>query len=262
MEPAIHVQPAPTSASNIFSRGHSDLMARNCCLRFSARPASEFSIPELPNTFLDWFREHRVSSLDHRRVFRTHAGGSQSHRKTLLRAVPWLSSLDLAASDPDRCNCGNVLRSPGSLGATRRDFTRSGYTAWELGRVLNFRYYFILSMVARFPIGEEPGWRGFALPILQSRYRQSPYGSAKASLLLGLIWSAGICPFSLYEDGQTSPFWIYAIIVTALSIIITLAVHLSGGSVITAILVHNILTSAVRRSIDFLRNATIRQHSI
>ena len=109
--------------------------------------------------------------------------------------------------------------------------TRSGYTAWNWAALLNFRYYFIFSLVAG-PIGEEPGWRGFALPILQSRYRPSPYGPAKASLLLGLIWSIWHLPLFLIRGWTTSPFWTYAIIVTALSVIITFAYNLSGGSVI------------------------------
>ena len=137
--------------------------------------------------------------------------------------------------------------------------TRSGYTAWNWAALLNFRYYFILSLVAG-PIGEEPGWRGFALPILQSRYRQSPYGSAKASLLLGLIWSGWHLPLFLIQGWTTSPFWIYAIIVTALSVIITLAYNLSGGSVITAILVHNTFNAGGAPLHDFLGNATLRQH--
>jgi len=137
--------------------------------------------------------------------------------------------------------------------------TRSGYTAWNWAALLNFRYYFIFSLVVG-PIGEEPGWRGFALPILQSRYRQSPYGSARASLLLGLIWSSWHLPLFLIQGWTTSQFWIYAIIVTALSVIITLAYNLSGGSVITAILVHDTFNAGGAPLHDFLGNAILRQH--
>ncbi len=132
--------------------------------------------------------------------------------------------------------------------------TRSGYTAWNWAALLNFRYYFILSLVAG-PIGEEPGWRGFALPILQSRY-----GPAKASLLLGLIWSSWHLPLFLIQGWTTSPFWIYAIIITALSVIITFGYNLSGGSVIAAILVHNTFNAGGAPLHDFLGTATLRQH--
>jgi len=137
--------------------------------------------------------------------------------------------------------------------------TRSGYTAWNWTALLSFRYYFIFSLVAG-PIGEEPGWRGFALPILQSRYSQSPYGPAKASVFLGLIWSCWHLPLFLIKGWTTSPFWIYAIIVTALSVIITLGYNLSGGSVITAILVHDTFNAGGAPLHDFLGNATLRQH--
>jgi len=137
--------------------------------------------------------------------------------------------------------------------------TRSGYTAWNWAALLNFRFYFMLSLVAG-PIGEEPGWRGFALPLLQSRYRQLPYGSVRASLLLGLIWSAWHLPLFLLKGWTTSPFWVYAIIITSLSVMITLAYNLSGGSVITAILVHNTFNAGGAPLRDFLETATLRRH--
>lgn len=132
--------------------------------------------------------------------------------------------------------------------------TRSGYTAWNWAALLNFRYYFIFSLVSG-PIGEEPGWRGFALPVLQSRY-----GPTRASLLLGLIWSGWHLPLFLLPGWTTSPFWIYAIVITALSVIITFGYNLSGGSVIAAILLHNTFNAGGAPLHDFLGNATLRHH--
>jgi FG-GAP-like repeat/Transposase DDE domain/Type II CAAX prenyl endopeptidase Rce1-like len=51
------------------------------------------------------------------------------------------------------------------------------------------------------PLGEELGWRGFALPrLLQGR------SALSASVILGLIWGSGTCPLSwavgdFYGDG-------------------------------------------------------------
>src|SRR5579862_6178208 len=85
-------------------------MDRN--VAFDSRPIGTRSYSyQIAGHILHWFREHRVSSLDHGCVFRTHAGGS-CRTKTLLRAVAWLSPLDFAASDPDRHDCGNALREP------------------------------------------------------------------------------------------------------------------------------------------------------
>jgi len=49
---------------------------------------------------------------------------------------------------------------------------------WPIG-IIVFLYIFVFSA-----LGEEIGWRGFALPLLQTRF--SPFS---ASLILGLIWS-------------------------------------------------------------------------
>jgi membrane protease YdiL (CAAX protease family) len=75
-----------------------------------------------------------------------------------------------------------------------------------------------------------------------------------------LIWSSWHLPLFLIQGWTTSPFWIYAIIVTALSVIITLAYNLSGGSVITAILVHDTFNAGGAPLHDFLGNAILRQH--
>ena len=48
------------------------------------------------------------------------------------------------------------------------------------------------------PTGEEPGWRGFALPRLLKRY--SPF---KASLILGLMWSFWHLGMWLIASGYT-----------------------------------------------------------
>jgi hypothetical protein len=56
----------------------------------------------------------------------------------------------------------------------------------------------------------------------------------------------------------TSPIWIYAIIVTSLSVLIGFGFNLSGGSVITAILVHDTFNAGGAPLHDFLGSAILR----
>ena len=52
---------------------------------------------------------------------------------------------------------------------------------------------FFLYMLIFTGISEEPGWRGFALPRLQSRYN-----AEKASWILGILWGIWHFPFIIY----------------------------------------------------------------
>src|SRR5262249_45840648 len=54
------------------------------------------------------------------------------------------------------------------------------------------------------PLFEEPGWRGFALPRLESRF-----GPLAGTLILGLVWSAWHVPFFWYPGWSSIPIWNY-----------------------------------------------------
>ncbi|MFX1317593.1 MAG: CPBP family intramembrane glutamic endopeptidase [Promethearchaeota archaeon] len=87
-------------------------------------------------------------------------------------------------------------------------------------------------------IGEELGWRGFALPRLQSRF--SAVGS---SLILGVFWGFWHLPIYLLiglEEGQFDiPNFLSFILLTVfISIIITWIVNNTNGSVLGAIIFH------------------------
>jgi membrane protease YdiL (CAAX protease family) len=94
--------------------------------------------------------------------------------------------------------------------------------------------------------GEEPGWRGFALPRLQERY-----GPLIGTLLLGLLWGGWHFPLVLtvgYGGGpnsnltaelETSLLQIVAVTFTA--IIITWVFNNTQGSLLLAMLVHGAL---------------------
>ena len=86
--------------------------------------------------------------------------------------------------------------------------------------------------------GEELGWRGFALPRLQSRYN-----SLASSIILGIIWSCWHLPVWILfpQQGEVIPFWSFFIQTVAVSVIITWAYNNSGGSLVIVSLFHMIL---------------------
>ena len=84
-------------------------------------------------------------------------------------------------------------------------------------------------------LGEEPGWRGFALPSLTKKV-----GAIRASLVLGVAWALWHLPlFIIAGTAQYgTPFVPFLITLTAWSLIVTLLVVRAGGSVVVAMLFH------------------------
>jgi uncharacterized protein len=83
------------------------------------------------------------------------------------------------------------------------------------------------------PLFEEPGWRGFALPRLESCF-----GPFKASLILGTIWAAWHLPFFWYPGWTECPIPTYFLILTGLSVLMTHVTNLARFSVIAPMLMH------------------------
>jgi CAAX protease family protein len=85
------------------------------------------------------------------------------------------------------------------------------------------------------PLGEEFGWRGLALPLLQRRF--SPFW---ASLILGVVWAVWHAPaFVMSGTPQSAwsfgPFFVGLI---AVAMIMTPLFNASRGSLLIAILYH------------------------
>jgi membrane protease YdiL (CAAX protease family) len=83
------------------------------------------------------------------------------------------------------------------------------------------------------PLFEEPGWRGFALPRLESRF-----GPLRASLLLGLIWATWHVPFFWYPGWSDCPLPTYFVLLAGFSVLLAFATNLARFAVIPAILMH------------------------
>jgi CAAX protease family protein len=99
------------------------------------------------------------------------------------------------------------------------------------------------------PLGEEIGWRGYALPRLTQRF-----GASLASVLLGLVWACWHLPLFFlsgldkYGDQYGQSFPAYLLQVTALSVAIAWLVGNTGGSLLLAVLMH----SAINQTKDIV----------
>lgn len=109
--------------------------------------------------------------------------------------------------------------------------------------IVSYLVTFIAVAFGGGPLGEEPGWRGFALPRLQQRH-----GALKGTLILAVIWTCWHLPDFLTSAQGGGPgtgvgaflvnFPIFLLLVTALAIIFTWVYNHTGGSILLAILAH------------------------
>lgn len=97
--------------------------------------------------------------------------------------------------------------------------------------------FFLYILLVGGGVGEELGWRGYALPRLQHRY-----GALIASLILGLIWAGWHIPaWFTHGSGQDAiSFPVFVVSATAAAIILTWLYNSTGGSLPLVILAHTV----------------------
>lgn len=98
--------------------------------------------------------------------------------------------------------------------------------------------------------GEELGWRGYALPGLTARF-----GTAMASLLLGVVWALWHLPLFLFPGGDTysQSFPLYVLQVTAISVIMAWVFVNTRGSLLPVMLLH----AAINNTKDIVPSAEL-----
>jgi uncharacterized protein len=91
-------------------------------------------------------------------------------------------------------------------------------------------------------IGEELGWRGFALPRLQARY-----GGLGASLILGLLWAGWHLPNQLISglEYYGYGFPAFALYVVPMTVLFTWLANQTRGSVLLAWLFHGAINTLI-----------------
>lgn len=85
------------------------------------------------------------------------------------------------------------------------------------------------------PIGEDPGWRGFALPRMLDRFNPTT-----AALALGAIWTVWHLPAFLFSGmpQSTLPLGWFCVAMVAVTVLMSWVTIQTGGAVIPAILMH------------------------
>jgi uncharacterized protein len=104
--------------------------------------------------------------------------------------------------------------------------------------------HFVFMLLLGGPLGEEPGWRGFALPRLQARY-----GSVRASLWLGLLGAGWHLPlWWMYPPPTSYPLFVAGAVL--LTFLFTWLFNHTGGSVLYSLIFHTSLSIASVRLPD------------
>lgn len=109
--------------------------------------------------------------------------------------------------------------------------------------LVSYPLYYVIVFFGGGPLGEEIGWRGFALPRMQPRY-----GPLWGTLLLGVVWCFWHLPDFLTASKGGGPgtglvgflenFPYFLLLVISLAIIFTWIFNHTRGSIFTAILAH------------------------
>ena len=96
-------------------------------------------------------------------------------------------------------------------------------------------------MLVQVGIGEEVGWRGYALPRLQSGY-----GALVSGVILGAIWALWHLPvfFNPATGYSITPFWVFLVFLVPVSVLITWVFNGTGGSVLMVMILHAVLNAS------------------
>jgi membrane protease YdiL (CAAX protease family) len=127
-----------------------------------------------------------------------------------------------------------IIIQPGAL---------ASFKSLELALLVSYPINFILVWFGGGPLGEEIGWRGFALPRMQPRY-----GPLWGTLLLGVLWTFWHLPEFLMPTQGGGPgtgittfvrnFSLFFFMILAISIIFTWIFNHTRQSVFIAITAH------------------------
>lgn len=112
-----------------------------------------------------------------------------------------------------------------------------GATVGALPTVVALSVYMLIQV----GIGEEIGWRGYALPRLQTGH-----SALVSSVILGAIWASWHLPvfFNPATSYSDTPFWVFLIFLLPFSILIGWIFNSTGGSVLMVMILHAVMNAS------------------
>jgi membrane protease YdiL (CAAX protease family) len=114
-------------------------------------------------------------------------------------------------------------------------------TAADFAELYALPLVFLSTTLINGPFTEEPGWRGFLLPRLQSSYTP-----LIASLIVGVIWASWHLPLLISDPtGQRPPLQFFVFVV-AQSVVLAWVYNGTRGSVLLVILMHGSANTIAR----------------
>jgi uncharacterized protein len=134
--------------------------------------------------------------------------------------------------------------------------TKSGFDSWQWLELVQILTLFGPNLLGG-PLGEEAGWRGYALPRLQRRF--SPLAAA---LILGFLWANWHLPLMLAHVYNVS-WWQFVLLTMAASVFLSFGFNKSGGSTFCAVIVHGFYNAGFGIILnDFIGKATLRSNAV
>ena len=142
------------------------------------------------------------------------------------------SPLDNGAGFCRRHCFGNVI---GMTAAFTAAFfmTESGIGRWEWSSLEQIFIFFLPNLLGG-PLGEEGGWRGYALPRLQRRFNP-----VTSSIILGFFWANWHLPLIVTRVYNVT-WWQFVLLTISASIFLTFTFNISNGNILSAIAVHGV----------------------
>lgn len=135
------------------------------------------------------------------------------------------------------------------LGIAIQPGALAGFQGFPPHYLITYLVNFVVILLVGGPLGEEPGWRGFALPRVQQRY-----GPLWGNVLLGIVWAFWHLPDFLTraQGGGPGTGWgtfftnlpIFVLLVMALTVIMSWVYNHTQASLFIAILLHASINTA------------------